>query len=283
MTEAYIDDSGNFRQGKTCLLAGYVAPTDAWAEFSDRWDAVLKEATAIEFFKMSDAFALKKQFDGWTTEARDAKVDRLVDVIIAARITYGAAVAMINADYLRVGRGALDSHINDAFYFLFTNVMETCLIHQQRSGIHEKIDFIFDDTDKPSIEIDRLFRQTMFTAPERIKALQLVDKPPVFRNEKIFLPLQAADLLAGQIRSWYERGQETTAMKKLGGSDVRLAFNLYDARMFETMVKGAQITRAHMQSGPPGQELARFMEIKTFLEQISELEERGRAASPQKL
>jgi len=182
---------------------------------------------------------------------------------------------MVNTHYLQEGRGAIDAHINDAFYFLFTNFMSTCLIHQQRSGIHEKVDFIFDDTDKPAAEVEAIFRQTMFTAPDRIKALNLVDNPPVFRNEKAFLPLQAADLLAGQIRSWQERAVETDAMKRLGESNVPVVYNIYDARMFKTVVRGAQITRAYMQSGAPGQELARFSQIKQFLESLAEAEYRA--------
>ncbi len=39
MFQAYIDDSG---RGQTpFVLAGYIAPAEKWAEFSDKWQALL--------------------------------------------------------------------------------------------------------------------------------------------------------------------------------------------------------------------------------------------------
>jgi hypothetical protein len=80
MLQTAIDDSGNYLQGKTCLMAGCVASADEWKKFSARWAAVLDEAPALPYFKMSDAFALAKTFKLWKPEDRDAKVDRLIDV-----------------------------------------------------------------------------------------------------------------------------------------------------------------------------------------------------------
>lgn len=271
MLQAFFDDSGNVGQGRTCLLAGFVAPAEVWADFSDRWDAALKEPPALEYLKMSNAFALKKQFKGWTEAERDAKIARLVDVITATPITYGTAVAMVNVDYLAEGKGAIDStFMNDVFYYLFTNIMEMCLLHQQKEKIHEKVDFIFDDTDKPAKEIEAIFRQMMHNAPEKIRALNLVDNPPIFRNEKVFLPLQAADLLAGQIRSWQERGTTTAAMDRLSESGLQIAYRIDDAKWFQTAVRGAKAIGDFVKAGAPGAEQLRFAQIKAFLEQLAD-------------
>ena len=268
MLQAFIDDSGNYRQGQTCLMAGCVASVANWDRFSERWHAALSEIPAIAYFKMSEAFALRREFKGWTADARDAKIDALIDVILGTGIVYGVAIAMVNLDYIRIAKGATDSHLNDPFYFLFASVIEACLIHQERYGIHEKVDFIFDDCNKPAKEIDRIFRQTLFTAPDKIKALNLVDNPPVFRDEKAFLPLQAADLIAGQIRSYQERGTETAALKKLGDSGFKVAYTIYDAKQFEALVQGTNAVQAYVRAAPSGQELARFMEIKSFVERL---------------
>jgi hypothetical protein len=272
MLQGYFDDSGNVRQGKTCLIAGYVAPTNAWTDFSDRWAAILKEPPAIDHFKMSNAFALTKQFKGWSESERDAKVTRLIDVINASKITYGVAMGINNADFLRDAKGALPdgAFINDVFYYLFTNVMETCLIHQRNTGTHEKVEFIFDDTDKPAGEVDRIFRMMMANAPTTIQALDLVDNKPTFRNDKRFLPLQAADLLAGQVRSWQERGVETNAMRQLAEGGIKVAYNIHDGRSFQTVVKGAQITASYVRAGPPDEAQARFAQVKAFLENLAE-------------
>src|ERR1700686_4349470 len=277
MLQAFIDDSGNYQQGQTCLMAGCVAPAQKWAEFSNGWNAVLKTSPAIPYFKMSNAFALTKEFKGWTPEDRDAKVDALVDVILGTGITYGVAIAMTNLDYVKVAKGATDSYLNAPQLFLFTSVIEACLIHQQHNGIHEKIEFIFDDWNKDAKEVDKLFRQTMYTMPEKIKALNLVDNPPIFRDEKTFLPLQAADLIAGQIRSYQERGTETAAMQKLGHNDFKVAYIMHDARQFRTLVDGTNAIQAYVRAAPPGQEFARYADIKAFCDQLRDFQ---RATAP---
>ena len=153
--------------------------------------------------------------------------------------------------------------------------MELALIHQRNNNILEKIDFIFDTTDKDAMEIDRVFRQTMFTAPERIKALKLIDNPPVFRDDKVFLPLQAADLLAGQIRGWQEYGNETPAMRRLSDHGPKVAYVIHDAKNLTPIVQGAELARNYMLAGGPGQELARFNTMKQFVETLTELYRQG--------
>lgn len=245
---------------------------EEWERFSERWDAALRDDPAIAYFKMSDAFALSKEFKGWTAEARDAKVDKLVDVILGTNIVYSVAVAMINMDFLAKVPQVRGTFLGDPFFFLFSNAIEACLIHQRRNGIHQKIEFIFDELNKPAPEIQRMFQQTMYTAPETIKALNLVDSPPTCRNEKIFLPLQAADLIAGQVRSFQERGDETKAIKKLGDHGFKVAYNIVDAKQFDVIVKGADNVHDYMKSGgPPGEELVRFAEIKSFIEGLYDL------------
>lgn len=250
------------------MLAGLVAPVDEWAAFSNKWDAVLKASPSIPYFKMSDAFALTKEFEGFTAEERDAKVDALADVILDTKVTYGVAMAMVNVDYIRIAQGATDSHLNDPFYFLFASVVSACLLHQYHEGIKEKVEFIFDASNKPTKEVEALFRQTLFTGPEKIKALNLVDKSPTFGDEKQTLPLQAADLLAGQIRSYQERGVETAVIKKLGDNNFRVAYTKYDAKLFKPLVDGTNMIQDYVRMAPPGQELARYLELKAAVENL---------------
>jgi hypothetical protein len=189
--QAYVDDSGNFRQQRTSLLAGLVASADAWVDFSDRWNGVLRAAPSIEYFKMSEAFARVKNFAGFSEDARDAKVDQLVDVILGTDIRYSASVVMINADY-RAVQGATDSLLKDPYYFLFSTIIQACLLHQYRNRMTEQVDFIFDMSAKPKVEIDNVFKQTMFTGFEDVKALQLVANLPYFvttNNSYRFRPL----------------------------------------------------------------------------------------------
>lgn len=51
MLQAYIDDSHD--TSSAFVLAGYIAPAENWAAFSDVWRAILD--TPVPFFKMSKA------------------------------------------------------------------------------------------------------------------------------------------------------------------------------------------------------------------------------------
>ena len=99
----------------------------------------------------------------------------------------------------------------------------------------------------------------------------------MFRDEKEYLPLQAADLVAGQIRSWQERGVETPAMIRLG-EGVPLAYAVHDARSIQTVVKGARMTRQLIASWPPDEAPARFARLKSFLEQLAEADSARKAS-----
>src|ERR1700722_1714880 len=108
MLQAYIDDSGNIGQGKTSVLAGYVASTEAWADFSNRWAVALAEAPAIGYLKTSHAMLLKGEFSGWTDQERDQKLDRLIEVINGTDIVYGAVAVLHNKGFYNVAKGETD-------------------------------------------------------------------------------------------------------------------------------------------------------------------------------
>jgi hypothetical protein len=71
-------------------------------------------------------------------------------------------------------------------------------------GPKEKVEFIFDSTSQAGYHLTDLFRDLMFTAPTSIQALG-IENAPTFRDEKDFLPLQAADLAVNRVRDFFER------------------------------------------------------------------------------
>ncbi len=51
--QVYIDDSAS-KDGKIFVLAGYIAPAENWAAFSNEWQAILDEEPRLERFKMHE-------------------------------------------------------------------------------------------------------------------------------------------------------------------------------------------------------------------------------------
>src|ERR1700722_10154118 len=66
---AAIDDSGSSAPEPYFALAGFISDADSWEgenKFLDRWQAVLDEPPALEYFKRSEAFRAEGQFRGWS-------------------------------------------------------------------------------------------------------------------------------------------------------------------------------------------------------------------------
>jgi hypothetical protein len=84
---------------------------------------------------------------------------------------------------------------DNAYYFLFTAIMSAAVFTEKHSGSGQPIEFIFDSSER-------------FERPSKTLYHQLGQQPlfvgrianVLYRDEKKFLPLQAADLLAWQVR-----------------------------------------------------------------------------------
>ncbi|MGB9380686.1 hypothetical protein [Candidatus Binatus sp.] len=58
MLQVYIDDSGR-GVDPVFVLAGYVGRLRNWEEFSDRWQATLRENPTIDYLKATEAIWLQ--------------------------------------------------------------------------------------------------------------------------------------------------------------------------------------------------------------------------------
>lgn len=258
MLQVCFDDSGKLDQGKTSWIAGYAARTGVWEDFSDRWDAALRAAPAIQYFKMSDAFALTREFRGWTRDAMEKKVHSLIDVVVQTDFPYAMAVALHNADYLSIAKGTITEPFSDHFYFLFIYAIEQTFVHHWTEGIEDSVDFIFDESNKGLDEVMSVWSTTMASAPPELR--RFINGPPIFRDDKRFMPLQAADLLAGQLRNYYHkgdpsRGVASRALQRLADhTNVKIAH--HDARTLSPFFGGLK----HMETLTDDQKLAFLMQ-----------------------
>ncbi|HEY1653483.1 MAG TPA: DUF3800 domain-containing protein [Candidatus Tumulicola sp.] len=223
MLQAYFDDSGNLGQGKFSVLGGYVATTEVWSDFSDRWASALATVPTIAYLKTSHAMLLKGEFSGWTPEARDRKIASLLNVIHQTNISYGAVEILDNASCLRFSDAM--PRLKDPFPFLAVDLMQSCIKTQVELGSLEQVDFIFDSSDMSEGEMANYFNRMMSTAPPELRGL--IKNPPVFRDERKFLPLQASDLVVNRLRRDLEddgsRETARAALDRLSELDVIFA------------------------------------------------------------
>src|SRR6202034_3096979 len=72
-------------------------------------------------------------------------------------------------------------------------------------GIKTPIEFIFDQHDGTDGNVDLFFEAILLQLPR--KSRRLIAGKPLFRDDKDFRPIQAADMLAWHVRREHELGQ----------------------------------------------------------------------------
>jgi hypothetical protein len=199
MLKAFIDDSGSGGDSPWYVLAGYLGTVEGWDAFDSKWLDVLHEHPYIEYFKSSEAESLRPdgQWAGVSKEQRDAKIDALIGVI--GHCTRRAVCAPIRQrDYDELVKGKIPPVWDSPYFFLMPSIISASINIERIDGESESVDFVFDNDQKHEKGSNRLNAALMLM---RSNYGSLVNVS--FRDEKKFIPLQAADLLAWQIRRRY--------------------------------------------------------------------------------
>lgn len=205
--EAYIDDSYN--KDGIFVLAGYIARASAWAQFSKEWEEMLPAGTPNKngrnHFKMSE-MAMSPD--------RMARVSGFYRII--ENHTTAAISCKIDISELRRARERIyvpDVDIDWGFWGNTYKVAFRCLLdmfHTYREKfphvvpLDEQVDFYFDDQTEKR-DILAAWDDYILNRPPEIR--EFYGATPRFENDKVFLPLQAADFLAWWVRKWYTDGK----------------------------------------------------------------------------
>ena len=192
--QTFADDT---ERGDFYAVAGYVAPIDEWDSFSPGWHAALKERPRLGFYRTSDAVNLSGQFDGWSVNARDARIAKLA-LTIPTRNTCGVAAFLSKKDFEEFFTPNFLPGWNNPYYLCATYLIESvCLMLRVGQNSVTKLDFIFDRQGK----VGRYFRAVYEVALRPMSFHVFPFLGDVRHEDKTdFLPLQAADMHAGWIR-----------------------------------------------------------------------------------
>jgi Protein of unknown function (DUF3800) len=197
--KAFIDDSGSGGDSPWYILAGYVGTVAGWDGFDGEWTKALHRHPRIEYFKAREAESLRPdgQWKGITPEQRDAKIDELIEVI--GRCADRAIFARIRqSDYNELIKGRIPEDWDSPYYFLQTFIIGAAINIERIEGRFDSIDFVFD-LDQQHEKNQRLLLQPLQNIPAFFGALANISR----KDDRVFLPLQAADLVAWQIRRFF--------------------------------------------------------------------------------
>jgi hypothetical protein len=206
-----VDDSGSEPQSPIFVLAGFIAPAAKWANFSTEWKQALDLPPKLEYFKMSEAVNFGGQFsrrDGWNDANRD---DRLVTLarIIRKHVSLRVSAWIRHDDFEEHIKSLLTPvrhlGIDSPYVMLLYQLILAIAVFGDRHGLQSPCDYIFDDQGKLAEEAEYWWPslKSIVEQSKRSDLAKFVGSQPIFRDEKVFLPLQAGDLYAWQIRNRY--------------------------------------------------------------------------------
>lgn len=201
--QVWVDDSGR-GQEPVFVLAGYMGRVRNWEAFTHRWRGILNQKPRIECLKGKEAATLSGEFSGWSATQRDKRVLQLVRAIHQ----YSLACVRVVVPHegfkrtLRDGKIAPGArwYFKHPYFLAFDAVFAGVLKYVRGLPSVEKVEFIFDHGVVDRRSLEPAYAQLLRALGEDAT---LIEREPLFRDDKTFPPLQAADLLAWHVRRDY--------------------------------------------------------------------------------
>ena len=202
--QAYIDDSQGGSDRDFIVLAGYASTPAKWEAFSDAWDDYLRMRPVWPYLKMSER-AQNPDEENWH---KLKAMHRLIEEHVELEITVFVDREMHDRVLKEVRiPGPLPGHYgyvhftpslyhHSAISLLVVDLMD----HLERDGFRHQINFVFDT----QLEVMTMAQEAyhMYRASREELGRKFICDPPIFKDDKKVMPLQAADFLA-----WWKRRQ----------------------------------------------------------------------------
>ena len=204
MLQGYFDDSGSDqRKEQPFVLAGYILQAEKWAKFSDDWRAECQRPPQIEYFKMFEAADASGEFASVQYDIRRYKILKLIEVIHRHEL-HGLCAHFKWCewrDFSRSLRGPAKDQPYASLFFLMIDVVK---MYQENLGIFpQKSQLDFDNQGKwGRFAIDWYGRMMDDSQPFCFSReyREILEGTPHQLDDKQYVPLQAADMLAWAIR-----------------------------------------------------------------------------------
>lgn len=207
MLQGYVDDSGSDESREPFVLAGFLLHTEQWALFSDDWQFQLAREPRIACFKMAEAAQREGQFAGMPEEFVRCKLNDLLSVIRKHR-PEGFYCFLDWSEYRKIiAHRELPEHIRNPYHLLFPAIFDCIRMWQLEKGIFpEPVDVDFDEQGR----VGQLALLTYPSMKENCDAdtRRMLGRIPLMLDDEKVMPLQAADMLAWNIRREHDMDED---------------------------------------------------------------------------
>jgi hypothetical protein len=236
----FVDESQGHRDRKWLVAAGYIATEEVWANFDRAWRDVLAAPPTVASMHMVDAWSFTGDFVGWEVSVRDEKLTtlaRLIETHGLRSFSASLSVQCWNDTMLSVG----PYELREPYFMVFHTAISAALkLITREGGAGTK--FVFDEKGDIGRRAAMWYREMLQHQPADLRSL--VIGPPIFVADEQHPAVQAADMLAWQLRRSLD-GQTSP-------------FDVRGCTHVEMPVGDEVIADlAHRMSGVPGVELTR--------------------------
>jgi hypothetical protein len=240
--------------GKVFTLAGFMAAPNGWDHFVPKWREMLCDTGPypVDAFHSADIEAARPPFDGWPIEDRRKLVENALDLLTDTNVCanlYAVSCTFVIPDFHAMDPAFL-GNIAKTYEWCYRVLLRSIL----RSWVFNGYDFIFDEKEKVKGRVEAHFKH----------AKAILDGDPnfagklndiIWRDDRKVIPLQAADLLAYEIRrhTWnriekgespmrsaYQRIKDTFVVKPEKPPYRQRVFRCYDKRFVAAMLAEMQ-------------------------------------------
>jgi hypothetical protein len=252
MLQAFIDDSKSEGVPPFFVLAGYIGRADMWAKFSTEWQRALDMRPRIAYFKFREALRGEGEFNGASEGLRMERarlMRNIIEQFEPCEFSFGFRLDEYEKAFSILPAGTY----NNPYYFAaFQLVMRiTKNIDHFGGSLNDRLDVVFDNQAMEQARMvagwEKIGRS--LKDDERFRELpplvaNLMRSTPAFRDDKVVLALQAADMHAtwsGQYIEAHRDGRAASPMpgfkRQLRGLSVVATRQTLD-NLAETMLAG---------------------------------------------
>lgn len=212
VVQVVIDESGNAPDQEVIALGGVIAKAASWVKFAREWDRVLRAAPMIDAIKYTEITRMHGRFApsrGWSTESRDQLLRVLVGLIAKHAIGFVGVIARHDDfnQYVRAVPQPFRNLMSDQPNVLMAGTALLPALHVlDEARIYDVVDVVFDRCPGTDALIQAMWTDYQkvgenweFTQARGRQCVEIGDV--LFLSPSRFVPLQAADLVAGLLRA----------------------------------------------------------------------------------
>ena len=193
----YIDDSqGGKGLRRMAVLAGFVNEAEWWAKFSDQWQEWLNVHPRLPYLKMDELNNLRSQ---WGADVLNRKLDGFLEIIATPPMPSMTYISL-DLDTFEKWKIYAVKPLDNVFVIPALAILGSVGHEQVERGKQEQCEVIFDKQEIFAPRLQIMYPEIRASLCASNPALAVLPRQPRFEDDKEYLPLQAADMLAWIVR-----------------------------------------------------------------------------------